>query len=59
MFVIEGIQFNARGPPKKWHLSSFPGTFKKIEVFRVTKGYYDSREEGEGEIWGRSEKNDI
>ncbi len=59
MFVIEGIQFNARGPPEKWHLSSFRGTFKKIEVFRVTKGYYDSRKEGEGEIWGRSEDGDI
>lgn len=59
MFVIEGSKFNARSPPEKWHQATFTGEFKKIEVFRVTKSYYDSRTEGESNIWGKSQKGDI
>ena len=59
MFVIGGSGFPGRPPKKKWHQASFRGTFQKIQVFRVTEGYYDSRDVGEKEIWGRSKKGEI
>ena len=59
MFVIGGTGFPGRCPYKKWHQASFGGTFKKIQVFRVTESYYDSRDTDEGEIWGRSKSGEI
>ena len=59
MFVLGGFGFSGRETYKKWHQSSFGGKFKKIQVFRVTKDYYDSRDEGEGEIWGHSKSGEV
>ena len=59
MFVIEGTGFNARSSPEKWHKANFTGQFKRVEVFRITKGYYDSRDENETNFWGESKKGDI
>ena len=60
MFLIGG-SFNGRRDLKseKWHLASFRGTFERIQVFRVTKSYYDSRDTGEREIWGSSSEGEI
>tara|TARA_B100000676_G_scaffold48367_1_gene47330 strand:+ start:78 stop:1025 length:948 start_codon:yes stop_codon:yes gene_type:complete len=60
MFLIGG-SFAGRKDlqSKKWHQPSFRGTFEKIQVFRITKGYYDSRDTNEREIWGRSKSGEI
>ena len=42
MFLIEGTGFHGYTPEPEWHKNSFPGKFKKIQVFRITKGYYYS-----------------
>ena len=55
MFVIQGTGFGGRVAKKTWHKRSFAGKFRKIQVFRITKKYYESSQI----IWPRSRTGQI
>tara|TARA_B100001123_G_C15126677_1_gene953614 strand:- start:207 stop:1109 length:903 start_codon:yes stop_codon:yes gene_type:complete len=55
MFVIQGVDFAGRVPKQIWEKKSFKGKFKKIQVFRITRGYYQSNKI----VWKKSTSDEI